>query len=147
MYSFSFSCTAKSVDWEEWLLGFKANLVDKTIFRTLGLCALLLVRVNYPRPLLNQTVSVLIQPPPCKLKCIRVGGGSCYNTFLVGSSVHIWAPDHFADTPPKQLHLKGHFFGLCMLLYFYLKILWFLVQNQTNKYRFRQISTELYKVI
>jgi hypothetical protein len=34
---------------------------------------------------------------------------------------------------PLILHLKGHFSGLCRLLYFYLKILRFLVQNQTNK--------------
>jgi hypothetical protein len=45
------------------------------------------------------------------------------------------------------IYPKGHFSRLCRLLYFYFKILRFLVQNQTNKYRFRQISTELYKVI
>jgi hypothetical protein len=44
-------------------------------------------------------------------------------------------------------HLKGHFFGVGRLLYFYLTILCFLVKNQTNKCRIRQISTELYKII
>jgi hypothetical protein len=31
----------------------------------------------------------------------------------------------------RSMHLKRHFCGYRLLLYFYLRILWFLVQNQT----------------
>jgi hypothetical protein len=69
--------------------------------------------------------SPLMTQPPAE-------SGSMWTTLCcTGVTPRTW--ESLWTTPRTSPHLKGHFSGLCRLLYFYLKILRFLVQNQTKK--------------